>query len=169
MQQRKRGKENEESRSEMAEGKHDGEARRNALLDMRRGAAIRSIGSRGRARVPGLPRSGLRDGRNAGRDGLRGHRMPPEPCRSRHGAFRGRRPRDGLVHGAHLKPESGETALRGCFSLRNAFRRMYTHCRKNPLKIPKYTRVFACYMCLSEAYMYMKKENRASKERGFQK
>ena len=142
----------------MAEGKHDGEARRNALLDMRRDPALRRANPGGRQRVPGLPRSGLRDGRNARRDGLRGHRMPPEPCRSRHGAFRGRRPRDGLVHGAHLKPESGETALRGCFSLRKIHR-----------KITKYTRVFACYMCLLEAYMYMKKENRASKERGFQK
>ena len=51
----------------------------------------------------GLPRSHLRDGRNAGGDGLCGHRMPPEPRRIRHGAFRGRRARDGLVHEAHLR------------------------------------------------------------------
>ena len=50
----------------------------------------------------GLPRSHLRDGRNAGGDGLCGHRMPPEPRRSRYRAFRGRRARDGLVHEAHL-------------------------------------------------------------------
>lgn len=56
--------------------------------------------------------------------------MNAEPCGNRHGAFRGRRPRDGLVHEEDLKTTNNRDSLSGLFLIE-----VYTDLIRNSLAI----------------------------------